>query len=86
MWTVSWFCEQFGESFIRDIEKEATSVEDYFNQKAEKVPAGSEGLITIHDWALPLKHNIVKVSCLVLMVGIRSFIYTVLFLKVLHLP
>ena len=40
-------CEQFGESFIRDIEKEATSVEDFFNQKAEKVPAGSEGLITI---------------------------------------
>lgn len=53
MWTVSWFCEQFGESFIKDIEQTGMPIEDFFNEGAQNIAAGSEGLVTIHDWAPP---------------------------------
>lgn len=53
MWTVSWFCQQFGEGTLREAEDRGLSIEDYFNQLAENVPAGSDGLITVHDWAAP---------------------------------
>ena len=53
MWTISWFCDQFGPGMIQEAEASALSVEDFFNREAERVPAGSEGLLTIHDWAPP---------------------------------
>lgn len=53
MWTVSWFCEQFGEGIVKEAEQAGLSVEDFFNREAALVPVGSEGLVTIHDWAPP---------------------------------
>ncbi|MEM7143459.1 MAG: FGGY-family carbohydrate kinase [Actinomycetota bacterium] len=43
MWTVSWFRDEFG----------AGANEDELNASAAAVPAGSDGLLTIHDWAAP---------------------------------
>ncbi|MBF0441047.1 MAG: sugar kinase [Oligoflexales bacterium] len=53
MWTISWFCEQFGTGIVDHARNNGTSIEDYFNSEAGKVPAGCEGLVTIHDWAPP---------------------------------
>lgn len=53
MWTVSWFCDQFGKTIINDARQLNTSIEEMFNQEAEQIPAGCEGLLTIHDWAPP---------------------------------
>ncbi|MEH0019185.1 MAG: FGGY-family carbohydrate kinase [Desulfobacter sp.] len=53
MWTVSWFCDQFGPGIRKEAEKKGLSVEEMFNGEAEHVPAGCEGLVTIHDWAPP---------------------------------
>ena len=43
MWTVSWFRDQFG----------AGAAEHELNAEAADVPPGSDGLLTIHDWAAP---------------------------------
>lgn len=43
MWTVSWFRDQFG----------GGATEDALNVEGAEVPAGSDGLLTIHDWAAP---------------------------------
>ncbi|MEO0493875.1 MAG: FGGY-family carbohydrate kinase [Actinomycetota bacterium] len=43
MWSVSWFRDEFG----------AGATEDELNARAAEVPAGSDGLLTIHDWAAP---------------------------------
>ena len=43
MWSVSWFRDQFG----------AGATEDELNARAAQVPPGSDGLLTIHDWAAP---------------------------------
>jgi len=53
MWTISWFCDQFGEGIINEAKKQGITIEELFNREAEKVPAGCEGLITVHDWAPP---------------------------------
>ncbi len=53
MWTISWFCNQFGEAVAQQARDQGLTVEEMFNLEAEKIPAGSEGLITIHDWAPP---------------------------------
>jgi sugar (pentulose or hexulose) kinase len=50
MWTVSWLRELLGESPIRKAEALGISTEDYLNREAEKVPPGSDGLMTILDW------------------------------------
>lgn len=55
MWTISWFCEQFGTGVIDEANKKGLSVEELFNRDAERIPAGCEGLITIHDWAPPVE-------------------------------
>ncbi len=54
MWTVSWFCDQFGVGIKDEASKKDTSIEEIFNKEAENIPAGCEGLITIHDWAPPM--------------------------------
>jgi sugar (pentulose or hexulose) kinase len=53
MWTISWFVEQFGEKFRLEAERQGVRVEDLFNEEASAIPAGSDGLITVHDWAPP---------------------------------
>lgn len=52
-WTVSWFRNQFGEAVRDDCEKLGAIPEEIFNNEAEQVPAGCDGLITIPDWAPP---------------------------------
>jgi sugar (pentulose or hexulose) kinase len=54
MWTVSWFCDQFGDGIINEARSRGISIEELFNREAEKVPAGCEGLLTVHDWAPPM--------------------------------
>lgn len=53
MWTISWFCDQFGTGVIEQAKKNGMTVEALFNQEAEKIPSGCEGLVTVHDWAPP---------------------------------
>ncbi|MEM1335533.1 MAG: FGGY-family carbohydrate kinase [Actinomycetota bacterium] len=63
MWTVSWFRDQFGAAALADADPAAggtadrsaagRSVEDVLNAEAAGVPAGSDGLLTVHDWAAP---------------------------------
>ncbi|MBK5071858.1 sugar kinase [Budviciaceae bacterium CWB-B4] len=53
MWTISWFRDQFGESALADADETGVSIEELLNMEASKVPAGCEGLLTIHDWAPP---------------------------------
>ena len=55
MWTISWFCEQFGTGILDVADKKGLSVEELFNRDAESIPAGCEGLITVHDWAPPME-------------------------------
>ena len=50
LWTVSWFKKLIGEELVTEAEKLGISEEAFLNRKAEEVPAGSEGLITILDW------------------------------------
>jgi sugar (pentulose or hexulose) kinase len=54
MWTVSWFCDQFGEGIIEEAKAQAISIEELFNREAENIPPGCEGLLTVHDWAPPI--------------------------------
>ena len=54
MWTVSWFCDQFGSGVLEEARNRGISIEEFFNREAAGVPAGCEGLLTIHDWAPPV--------------------------------
>lgn len=53
MWTISWFRDQFGAAALADTADQGESIEELLNREAEKIPAGCEGLLTIHDWAPP---------------------------------
>lgn len=56
MWIISWFCQQFAPG-VEALAKDAgLSLEDWFNREAMSVPAGCEGLLTVHDWAPPAEH------------------------------
>jgi sugar (pentulose or hexulose) kinase len=55
MWTISWFCDQFGEGIITDAKNQGITIEELFNREAQKIPAGCEGLVTVHDWAPPVE-------------------------------
>ncbi|MBT2738319.1 FGGY-family carbohydrate kinase [Bacillus sp. ISL-7] len=50
MWTVSWFKKLIGEELVTEAGKLGISEEEYLNRKAQDVPVGSDGLITILDW------------------------------------
>ena len=50
MWTVSWFRDLFGDGLMQEAAKQGLSPEELLNKKAEKVPAGSDGLMTVLDW------------------------------------
>ncbi|WP_367298870.1 FGGY-family carbohydrate kinase [Hafnia alvei] len=53
MWTISWFRDQFGAAALAEACDQGESIEELLNREAEKIPAGCEGLLTIHDWAPP---------------------------------
>jgi Sugar (pentulose and hexulose) kinases len=53
MWLISWYKSIIGEEYAAKAKAEGYSVEDYLAKEAEKVPAGSDGLLTIPDWLAP---------------------------------
>jgi sugar (pentulose or hexulose) kinase len=50
MWTVSWVRELLGDEIALKAKAKGVSTEDYLNNLGEKVPAGSDGLMTVLDW------------------------------------
>ncbi|HBZ16348.1 MAG TPA: sugar kinase [Pantoea sp.] len=53
MWTVSWFRDQFGAAAVQDARDKGVDIESLLSAEASTVPPGSDGLITLHDWAAP---------------------------------
>ncbi|MEM8925888.1 MAG: FGGY-family carbohydrate kinase [Actinomycetota bacterium] len=58
MWSVSWFANEFGAAAVAAAEAAGRttagrSIEELLDDEARLVPAGSEGLLTVHDWAAP---------------------------------
>ena len=57
MWSVSWFRNQFGAAAAAELAAQADasgrSVQDLIDAEAGLVPPGSDGLLTVHDWAAP---------------------------------
>lgn len=53
MWTVSWERDLFGREATLAAAESGLSVEDYLNAEAARVPAGSDGLLTVLDWLAP---------------------------------
>jgi sugar (pentulose or hexulose) kinase len=64
MWTVSWFRELLGEEAAVGAMAAGLSVEDHLNAEAAKVPAGSDGLMTVLDWLAPTEAPYKKGSIL----------------------
>lgn len=54
MWTISWFREILGESYIKMAAEQGMSAEELLSIEAEKVPAGSDGLMTVLEWLAPV--------------------------------
>ena len=52
MWTVSWIINLLGEEVLHKAEAAGLSPEEYMNREAEKIPAGSEGLLTVPEWLM----------------------------------
>ncbi|MDG5472426.1 FGGY family carbohydrate kinase [Jeotgalibacillus sp. ET6] len=50
LWTVSWFKKLIGEEVVNEAWRRGISEEAFLNEKAQEVPPGSDGLITILDW------------------------------------
>ena len=50
---MNWIKELFGDEILLKANAVGMTPEEYLSEKAEKVPAGSEGLITILDWLAP---------------------------------
>lgn len=50
MWTVSWFKDLLGEKISIRSNYQGISEEEYLNEQAQHVPAGSDGLMTVLDW------------------------------------
>lgn len=42
------------EGIIKEAQTQGRTIEELFNREAESVPAGCEGLLTVHDWAPPV--------------------------------
>ncbi len=53
MWTVSWYRDLLGEETAQFARASGRSVEDYLNDGAAHVPAGSDGLVAVLDWLAP---------------------------------
>ena len=53
MWTLSWFLDLLGPELAAAAAAHDTSREEYLEREAERVPAGSDGLMTVLDWLAP---------------------------------
>lgn len=53
MWLITWYKNIIGEEYAEKARREGYSVEDYLAKEAARVPAGSDGLLTIPDWLAP---------------------------------
>ncbi|GAA4266094.1 FGGY-family carbohydrate kinase [Frondihabitans peucedani] len=53
MWTISWFRDLLGEAAAAAAAAEGTRLEEVLNREAERVPAGSGGLLSVLDWLAP---------------------------------
>lgn len=50
MWTVSWFRDILGDGYVKEAAAQGMSAEEMLSIEAEKVPVGSDGLMTVLDW------------------------------------
>lgn len=50
MWTVSWFRDLLGEGYKKLADEKGMSAEELLGKEAEKVPVGSDGLMTVLNW------------------------------------
>ncbi|MBP1039595.1 sugar kinase [Vagococcus sp. BWB3-3] len=50
MWTVSWYKDLLGGKISIRANYQGVSEEEYLNEQAQHVPAGSDGLMTVLDW------------------------------------
>lgn len=53
MWMISWFKEVLGEGYEKEAKALGMSAEEFLSREAEKVPAGSDGLMTVLNWLAP---------------------------------
>jgi sugar (pentulose or hexulose) kinase len=53
MWTLSWFLDLLGEEVAERASSLGLSREQYVEREAERVTAGSDGLLTVLDWLAP---------------------------------
>ena len=53
MWTLSWFLDLLGPELAAAAAAQGISREEYLEREAERVPAGSDGLMTVLDWLAP---------------------------------
>lgn len=54
MWTISWFKNILGESYEKFAREQNMSAEELLGIEAEKVPVGSDGLMTVLEWLAPI--------------------------------
>ncbi len=54
MWTISWFRDILGEGYLQVAKEKGLSAEELLSMEAEKVPVGSNGLMTVLDWLAPV--------------------------------
>ena len=64
MWTLSWFLDLLGDEVAQRAYSLGLSREEYLEREAEKVPAGSDGLMTVLDWLAPTERPFRKGSML----------------------
>ena len=53
MWTLTWFMDLLGPEFAAAAAARGVAREDILEAEARKVPAGSDGLVTVLDWLAP---------------------------------
>ena len=53
MWTLTWFLDLLGAEVAERAASLGLSREQYIEREADKVPAGSDGLMTVLDWLAP---------------------------------
>lgn len=53
MWTISWFKALLGDEIALKAKALGILPEEYLNNEAQNVPAGSNGLMTVLDWLAP---------------------------------
>jgi sugar (pentulose or hexulose) kinase len=53
MWTLTWFMDLLGPEFAAAAAARGVSREQVLEEEARRVPAGSEGLVSVLDWLAP---------------------------------